>query len=346
MSIKTPKDVALRTALLITLVVVALTSIALFWMVSYVNPLVLIAIAVPTFASAYLINYFSVEKFIYQKVKLIYKTIHRFKSQDSKREVKMNEDVLEEVNLDVLDWAEGKIAEITELKETDSFRKDFIGNLAHELKTPVFNIQGYILTLLEGALEDPENNRKFLKKAAKSVDRIASLIEDMDIITKIEGGKYNLKKSKFDVVELAREVIESVERKAKNADIKLLLKNSNEKGIMVKADRSQIEQVFTNLMVNSIKYGKSDGKTIFSFYDMDDTILVELADDGIGISEEDLPRIFERFYRVDKSRNRHAGGSGLGLAIVKHIIDAHNQTINVRSTADVGSTFSFTLEKA
>ncbi|MGB1033105.1 MAG: sensor histidine kinase, partial [Flavobacteriales bacterium] len=152
--------------------------------------------------------------------------------------------------------------------------------------------------------------------------------------------------SKFDVVELAKEVIESVERKAKNADIKLLLKNVNEKGIMVKADRSQIEQVLTNLLVNSIKYGKSDGKTIFSFYDMDDTILVELADNGIGISEGDLPRIFERFYRVDKSRNRHAGGSGLGLSIVKHIIDAHNQTINVRSTADVGSTFSFTLEKA
>ncbi|MGB0424396.1 MAG: sensor histidine kinase [Flavobacteriales bacterium] len=346
MSIKTPKDVALRTSLLITLVVLALTSIALFWTSSSVNPLVLAAIAVPTFASAYLINYFSVEKFIYQKVKLIYKTIHRFKSQDSKREIKMNEDVLEEVNLDVLDWAEGKIAEITELKETDSFRKDFIGNLAHELKTPVFNIQGYILTLLEGALEDPENNRKFLKKAAKSVDRIASLIEDMDIITKIEGGKYNLEKSKFDVVELAKEVIESVERKAKNADIKLFLKNVNEKGIMVKADRSQIEQVLTNLLVNSIKYGKSDGKTIFSFYDMDDTILVELADNGIGISEGDLPRIFERFYRVDKSRNRHAGGSGLGLSIVKHIIDAHNQTINVRSTADVGSTFSFTLEKA
>lgn len=346
MSIKTPKDVALRTALLITLIVLVTSASALYYLTSSLDILALVTISTSTFASAYLINYLSVEKFIYQKVKLIYKTIHRFKSQDSKREVKMNEDVLEEVNSDVLDWAEDKIAEITELKETDSFRKDFIGNLAHELKTPVFNIQGYILTLLEGALEDPENNRKFLKKAAKSVDRIAALIEDMDIITKIEGGKYNLEQSKFDVVDLAREVIDAVDRKAKNADIKLLLKNSNEKGIMVKADRSQIEQVLTNLVVNSIKYGKTEGKTIFSFYDMDDTILVEVADNGIGISEEDLPRIFERFYRVDKSRNRHAGGSGLGLAIVKHIVDAHNQTINVRSTADVGSTFSFTLEKA
>jgi len=346
MSVKTPKDVAIRTALLITLVVLVATSVALLILGGEIEIWALAIIALPTFASSYLINYLSVEKFIYQKVKLIYKTIHRFKSQDSKREVKMNEDVLEEVNSDVLDWAEGKIAEITELKETDSFRKDFIGNLAHELKTPVFNIQGYILTLLEGALEDPENNRKFLKKAAKSVDRIASLIEDMDIITKIEGGKYTMEKSKFDVVELAKEVIESVERKAKNADIKLILKNANEKGIMVKADRSQIEQVLTNLVVNSIKYGKNDGKSIFSFYDMDDTILVELADNGIGISEDDLPRIFERFYRVDKSRNRHAGGSGLGLAIVKHIIDAHNQTINVRSTSDLGSTFSFTLEKS
>ncbi|MEO0404089.1 MAG: ATP-binding protein [Bacteroidota bacterium] len=221
-----------------------------------------------------------------------------------------------------------------------------MGNLAHELKTPVFNIQGYILTLLEGALEDPDNNRKFLKKAAKSVDRITALIEDMDVITKIEDGHYDMETSKFDLVELTKDVIDSVERKAKNAEISLLLKNPNQKSIMVTADMPKIEQVITNLLVNSIKYGKQDGKSIFSFYDMDDTVLVEVADDGIGISEDDLPRIFERFYRVDKSRSRHAGGSGLGLAIVKHIIDAHGQTVNVRSTPGVGSTFSFTLEKA
>ena len=346
MPVKTPKDVAVRTALFIALAVLA-TSVLVFWLFTdEINlPAIVLLVAI-TFGAAYLVNYLSVEKFIYQKVKIIYKTIHRFKSgKDDKREVQMDEDVMEEVNKEVMGWAENKIAEIQSLKETESFRRDFIGNLAHELKTPVFNIQGYILTLLEGALEDPENNRKFLKKAAKSVDRIASLIEDMDVITKIEEGHYELETSTFDIVELTKDVIDSLDRKAKNAEIRLLLKNNNEKSIMVKADRSKIEQVLTNLVVNSIKYGRPDGKAIFSFYDMDDTILLELADNGIGISEEDLPRIFERFYRVDKSRSRHAGGSGLGLSIVKHIIDAHNQTINVRSTSGVGSTFSFTLEK-
>lgn len=259
----------------------------------------------------------------------------------------MDEDVISKVNAEVMLWAEDKIKEISTLKEQDNFRRDFIGNLAHELKTPIFNIQGYILTLLEGALEDPENNRKFLMKAAKNVDRITALLEDLDTISRIEGGIYQLKESKFDLVELASDVIESLDNRARKGKIILRLKNPKEKAIYVAGDRPKIEQVLFNLMANSINYGKEEGgETRVRFYDMEDTVLVEVADNGIGIDEEHLPRIFERFYRVDKSRSRHVGGSGLGLAIVKHIIDAHDQTINVRSSVGVGTTFSFTLKKA
>jgi two-component system phosphate regulon sensor histidine kinase PhoR len=258
----------------------------------------------------------------------------------------MDEDVISKVNTEVMNWAEDRITEISVLKEQDNFRRDFIGNLAHELKTPIFNIQGYILTLLEGALEDQENNRKFLMKAAKNVDRITALLEDLDTINRIEGGMYKLNVTRFDIVELTTDVIESLDNRARKANISLRLKNPKEKPIFVKGDRPKIEQVMFNLLANSINYGNENGETRVRFYDMEDTFLVEVADNGIGIAEEHLSRIFERFYRVDKSRARHVGGSGLGLSIVKHIIDVHDQTINVRSTLGVGTTFSFTLEKA
>jgi two-component system phosphate regulon sensor histidine kinase PhoR len=245
-----------------------------------------------------------------------------------------------------MNWAESRIREIRDLQEKDSFRKEFVGNLSHELKTPIFSIQGYILTLLEGALEDPDNNRKFLLKAAKSVDRITALLEDLDQITKIESGNLKLNKSRFDIVELTREVLESLEHKARKSDISLKINQPGQPPIMVLGDRPKIAQVLTNLVVNSINYGNEGGNTKIRFYDMDENILVEVADNGLGMSEEHLPRIFERFYRVDKSRSRNVGGSGLGLAIVKHIVEAHNQSINVRSTEGAGSTFSFTLEKA
>ncbi|MDG1260984.1 MAG: ATP-binding protein, partial [Flavobacteriales bacterium] len=307
----------------------------------------LVCLVVISFFSAYFIAAWAVEKFIYQKVKIIYKTIHQFKkTKDGRRQVNIKEDVMTKVNNEVLVWAEDKIQEIQDLKEADSFRRDFIGNLGHELKTPVFNIQGYILTLLEGALEDPENNRKFLMKAAKNVDRITALLDDLDGITRIEGDRYKLNTMRFNIVELAQDVVETFEGKASKNKIKLHLKNPNEKAIYVEADRPKIEQVFINLVINSLNYGKEGGETKIRFYDMEDNILVEVADNGIGIDEDNLPRIFERFYRVDKSRSRHAGGSGLGLSIVKHIMDAHEQTINVRSGVDLGATFSFTLKKA
>lgn len=346
MAANTPRNVAVRTALLISAALLVLLAAAAFLLDGYVHWYAVVLIPVLTLVISYALIAWSVERFIYQKVKIIYKNIHRLKRTGPRREISMTEDVLDEVKKDVMDWADERVNEIRQLRQQDSFRRDFIGNLSHELKTPVFNIQGYILTLLEGALEDPRHNRVFLEKAAKSVDRMVILLEDLDAITQVESGNLKLSASKFNLVELTREIIESLEHTAKKSEINLKLNNANERSVMVEADRSKIEQVMTNLLVNSIKYGRKGGETKVRFYDMDETILVEVADDGIGMSKEHLPRVFERFYRVDKSRSRHHGGTGLGLAIVKHLLEAHDQTINVRSAEGVGSTFSFTLQKS
>ncbi|MBA3898980.1 MAG: sensor histidine kinase, partial [Bacteroidetes bacterium] len=202
------------------------------------------------------------------------------------------------------------------------------------------------LTLLEGGLEDEKINREYLLRADRSVDRMISIVEDLDTVTKLESGQLIMERSKFDVIELVKEVVELQELNAQKKDISIRLKLINDKPIFVFADKDRIRQVLANLIVNSVKYGKKGGFTEFSFYDMEENILVEISDNGLGIEQEHLPRLFERFYRVDKSRSRESGGSGLGLAIVKHITEAHNQTINVRSTPGVGSTFSFTLSKS
>ena len=258
--------------------------------------------------------------------------------------INMDEDVVELANQDVMEWAEGQIEEINLLRETDSFRKDFIGNLAHELKTPLFNIQGFILSLLEGGIDDPEINRKFLSKAEKNIDRMTSLLEDLDSISKIESGAMNIEMETVDIVELSSEIAENLDRKAKDANVQFKIREEEEFNVL--CDPNKIGQVLSNLLVNSINYGVENGKTVVRFYDMGDNILIEVADDGIGIDEEDLLRIYERFYRVDKSRSRHAGGSGLGLSIVKHIVEAHGGNLHVRSTLGTGTTFSFTLQKA
>jgi two-component system phosphate regulon sensor histidine kinase PhoR len=298
------------------------------------------------FAISFGIVYYFIERFLYHKVKIIYKTIHMLKTQgDAKPRITMSHDVLSEVNNRVADWADEKIREVKELRNADNYRREFIGNLAHELKTPVFNIQGYIDTLLDTELSDLELNRKFLSKAADSCDRLADLIQDLDQINNFESGNIPLELKRADVVELAKRAIEQLEPQAKSKNITLKLRNSNEKPIMVEVDSKRILQVFINLLSNSISYGVEGGETRIRFYDMGDNILIEIADNGIGIALEHLPRIFERFYRVDKSRSRNEGGSGLGLAICKHIIDSHNQSISVRSTEGVGSTFSFTLKK-
>lgn len=339
---RTPKDVARQSSIFIG-VMGALATIAVLWLTeAFELWAVAIVVGVILEEISYFVIYSAVEKFIDHRIKVLYKTISKIKGGDE-QSINMDEDVVETANQDVMEWAEDQIKEITLLRETDSFRKDFIGNLAHELKTPLFNIQGFILTLLEVGLDDPEINRKFLSKAEKNIDRMTGLLEDLDSISKIESGVMTIDPEPVNIVELSNDIVDNLERKAKDANVNLKVRSTED--FIVLCDPQKIEQVLSNLLVNSINYGKDGGKTRVRFYDMGEDILIEVADDGIGIKEEDLLRIYERFYRVDKSRSRHAGGSGLGLAIVKHIVEAHGGNLHVRSTLDEGTTFSFTLKK-
>mgnify|MGYP000543587693 FL=1 len=281
-----------------------------------------------------------VKLYIHSKISVIYKNIYKHKGVT--RFVDVDVDSVEK---EVENWAIQKENEILQMKASETYRREFIGNVSHELKTPIFNIQGYILTLLDGGLYDEEVNMKYLKRTSKSVDRMINIVDDLEVITRLETEETQLEIGEFNIVELAKDVLDQLELKANESKIEL----SIQKEILaefVLGDIDKIQQVFANLISNSIKYGKEGGRTEVRFFDMNENILIEIADDGIGISEMDMPRLFERFYRVDKNRSRKIGGTGLGLAIVKHIIEAHNQTINVRSTVDVGSTFSFILKKA
>jgi two-component system phosphate regulon sensor histidine kinase PhoR len=301
-----------------------------------------------TFVFSYFIFLYAIEIFIYRKIKLVYKNIHSLKVRrlDPKPSDFDMSDPINEMEKEVRGWAEDESKEIEQLRTMERYRKEFLGNVSHELKTPIFNIQGYINTLLDGAIDDPEVTIRFLKKAAKSTDRIASLVEDLESISQLESGFLTMELEEFDINELIHDVFESLSMRAAEKNVRIDFKEGCDVPFMVEADKDRIRQVIINLLVNSIKYGKENGYTLVGLYDMDENILVEVTDNGIGIEEEHLPRLFERFYRVDKSRSRDAGGTGLGLAIVKHIIEAHNQTINVRSTKGIGTTFGFTLKKA
>ena len=255
-------------------------------------------------------------------------------------------DSLSVVQKDVEKWAEVKQEEIQALREQARFRRDFIGNLAHELRTPIFNMQGYLLTLIEGGLEDPKINYDYLTRADKNLERLIAMVEDLDSISKLEGGRDVLKFDKFNIVKLTEEVFQLFELRANERNIELRFNQKYDRPIQVNADKEKILQVLSNLIMNAIHYGREGGFCEVRFFDMSQNILIEVADNGVGVDPEHLPRLFERFYRVDKSRSRHEGGTGLGLAICKHIIESHGQNINVRSVADKGTTFSFTIEKA
>lgn len=298
------------------------------------------------FAVVFIFVYYSLNSFILEKINPIYKTIHNINLPE--RELRKDlekKDVINEVKNEVLTWAKSKAREIAQLKQLEKYRKEFLGNVSHELKTPIFNIQGYVLTLLDGGLEDPMINRKYLERTEKSINRMISIVEDLESISRLESGELKLDYNKFNIKVLVEEVFELQEMLAKERNIKLCFESSYEKPLYVLADRNRIFEVVNNLIVNSIKYGNSGGSSTVSFMDMGENLLIEIADDGIGIAKQDLNRIFERFYRTDKSRSRDMGGTGLGLSIVKHIIEAHNQTINVRSTPEIGSSFAFTLAK-
>lgn len=300
-----------------------------------------------TFIGSYYLIRFVLESFIYRKIKLIYKFIYQTKA--NKREETYYKYILpqkgiDEVREDVEKWAEQRSAEIELLKRNEEYRKEFLQNLAHEFKTPIFAIQGYVDTLLSGALENPEVNKKFLENTARNVDRMVSLVEDLDEISKLERGEQPLYKENFVIQDLIKDVFETLSIKLAKRQIKCSIKKGCEAPITVFADKEKIRQVLNNLIVNANKYGKQHGTIVASIYKMDgENVLVEISDDGIGIAEEHLSRIFERFYRTDSGRSRNVGGTGLGLAICKHIIEAHGQTIHVRSKLDVGTTVGFTL---
>jgi two-component system phosphate regulon sensor histidine kinase PhoR len=300
------------------------------------------------FLLSYFIYRYILEKFIYDKIKLIYKTIHTLKSKITFKEMdlSLNKDIISKVNEEVSEWAQDRKQEIEELKKLEVYRREFLGNVSHELKTPLFNIQGYILTLLDGGLDDPSINKEYLERSGKNIERMISIVEDLEVISRFETGEMKLDVINFDVVALATDVIELLEVKARKKNIRMNLSREYEKPLFVRADKERIRQVLINLLDNSIKYGTENGKTKVSFFDMDENLLIEVTDNGIGVDSKDISRLFERFFRVDKSRSREQGGSGLGLAIVKHILEAHKQTINVRSTIGVGTTFAFTLQKA
>jgi two-component system, OmpR family, phosphate regulon sensor histidine kinase PhoR len=344
--LRTPKQIALISTLVIVLPLAAVYFLIVYWLERDFEILLLILFICLAFTISYFVISRYIEKFIYSKVKIIYKTIHSFKSQGDNKQLEMGSDILGEVNEDVAEWANEKIREIKALQNKDDFRKEFVGNLSHELKTPIFSLQGYLETLIDNPEVDSQTRKKFLERAMQSSERLSDLISDLDEISKLESGNVPLQLIRFDLIKLVRECTESLEKSASKNCIQFQIKTEKSVEIWVNADRKRIGQVLTNLLVNSINYGQLNGLTKIRFYDMNDTILVEVADNGIGIGKEHLPRLFERFYRVDKSRSRHEGGSGLGLAICKHIVESHNQTISVRSTEEVGSTFAFTLQKA
>ncbi len=302
-----------------------------------------------TIVTSFIVFYYLIEKYIYSKIKLIYKLIHNLKLGRDLRDAlgeHVTADPINDVETEVKEWAKQKKTEIDTLRTQEKFRREFLSNISHEFKTPLFAIQGYIEAIQDDEFEDLAMAREFLQKAARNVDRLSYLIKDLDEISKLETGEMPINYTKFKINDLIKEIFESMEMKAKQHHIKLIFKQKYDEPISVNADREKITQVFVNLIDNSFKYGKEGGSTSISLFELHGQVLVEITDDGIGIEEKNLPRLFERFYRTDTSRSRQIGGSGLGLAIVKHIIEAHQQTINVRSTEGLGSTFGFTLEKA
>jgi len=348
-----PRHISLVSAAVITAAYLGVAGIglAMAFPHAFIHPATTIGYLLLSAGAIYAITYFiyryTIEQFIYSKIRLIYKTIHTFKSRkDQEPAPTTNPNILEDVSHEVKVWQEEKSREIEQLHQMEQYRREFIGNVSHELKNPITNIQGYVLTLLDGGINDPEINVEYLKRTEKSIERLIRIVGDLDEIAQLESGTLQLKITRFNIIELAREVIEAMEMKAENKGVRLIL-NASEKEIDVEADREKIRQVLTNLVSNSIRYGKHDGgRTKISFFDMDENILTEVTDDGIGIDEEDLPRVFERFYRTSRGRCASRKGKGLGLAIVKHILEAHQQTVNVRSTIGVGTTFGFTLKKA
>jgi two-component system phosphate regulon sensor histidine kinase PhoR len=342
----TPRQLALYAALIIAGVNFLVLIITKLIIGNFPWISLIIAVSL-VFVVSYYVFAYALTRFIYRKIKVIYKAIHRLKrpKNDNGSSIDLRNHIIDEVEKEVLDWAKSQKKEIDNLKEMEAYRRNFLGNISHELKTPIFNIQGYLYTLLDGDIDDPVLLEKYINRSVSNAERLNTIVQDLERIASLESGELSMDFQRFDIQSLTNEVFDDLEIKAKDRNLNLSFKEGSDRPYYVKGDREAIRQVITNLVSNSIKYGSDGGFTKAGFYDMENQVLVEMTDNGIGISEEHLPHLFERFYRVDKGRSRDKGGTGLGLSIVKHIIEAHDQTINVRSRADDGSTFGFTLEK-
>ena len=336
-----PKQLALLTALLMS----SLIALSVFVLIA--NWKLLLAYFVACFIVIYLLVNQILELFIYRKIKLIYKLISHTKA--SKREEAFQKYLLprkgiDEVREDVENWAAQKVDEIQQLQSNEEFRKEFLQNLSHEIKTPIFAIQGYLELLSDGAAEDPVLSKKFIGQAEANVQRLVGLLNDVDVITNLEINKDSILKQHFTIQDLITEVVQNLNVKLLKKNIQFQFKKGSELPIEVFADKNKIYQVLVNIFSNAVKYGKIDGSITASVYHLEDKkILIEISDNGIGIDEAHIPRLFERFYRTDDARSREIGGSGLGLAICKHIIEAHGENIHVRSQLNVGTTIGFTL---
>ena len=336
-----PKQLALLTALLMS----SLIALSVFVLIA--NWKLLLAYFVACFIVIYLLVNQILELFIYRKIKLIYKLISYTKA--SKREEAFQKYLLprkgiDEVREDVENWAAQKVDEIQQLQSNEQFRKEFLQNLSHEIKTPIFAIQGYLELLSDGAAEDPVLSKKFIGQAEANVQRLVGLLNDVDVITNLEINKDSILKQHFTIQDLITEVVQNLNVKLLKKNIQFQFKKGSELPIEVFADKNKIYQVLVNIFSNAVKYGKIDGSITASVYHLEDKkILIEISDNGIGIDEAHIPRLFERFYRTDDARSREIGGSGLGLAICKHIVEAHGENIHVRSQLNVGTTIGFTL---
>lgn len=336
---------AFRSALLITITLaISLSLLLLYQKQLEDNWYILLILILLVFATSFGIIQVRVEKYIYGRIKKIYDDVSLLESSSFAADPVTTD--MKTLTEEIEKFAQDKKIEIDTLKIREEYRKDFLGNISHELKTPLFTVQGYILTLLDGAMEDKAVRKKYLQRAQKGIDRLIYIIRDLDLITKLEVGDLNLDLTDFDIIELIQGVFDLMEMKSAKKNITLAFDMNYEAPIYVRADKDKIQQVLSNLIVNSLKYGHKGGTTEISVENLiRNKVIVRITDNGEGIPEEHIPRIFERFYRVDKSGSRKEGGSGLGLSIVKHIIEAHGEKIYVESVVDVGSEFSFTLEK-
>lgn len=344
------KHATLQKIALLASLIIALITFAQLLIIHFIfyplTWLMIILLSVFSFVASYVVIYFLVDSFVYRRIKVLYKNIHQLKTGKQQIQPINEQDPISEVEQEVKNYSINKSAEIAELKKMEQYRKEFLGDVSHELKTPIFNTQGYIETLLNGAINDDKVNISYLKKASKNLDRLNSIVEGLLVIAQKESDQLKLNKTKFDIIALTQEVIENNEVLADNRDISVKFKKETAKNKQVFADKEQVEIVLNNLINNAIKYGKEDGTVLIGVYDMEENILLEVTDNGPGIEQKYLPRLFDRFFRVDKHRSRVEGGNGLGLSICKHIMDAHGQSIHVRSTIGVGTTFGITLSKA